>query len=128
MRFACVLFIALAVAGCAPVESPRRSAPQPGPTPSETTSEVTRTAQAAFAARDLEYAAQLRALADDVDAGNVKFDAKLKQRLAEAQERAAAASNGPLANVMATEFGPHAIAQPSRVARSLRDLAAALDP
>ena len=110
--------------GCAPIDSPgKKLAPKP---PIVVESPITTTARQAFQARDVDYAAQLNALADDVDAGQVKFDAKLKQRLDEAKSHAAEASTATLSKVMAAEFGPNALANPGKVSKALRDLAAAL--
>jgi hypothetical protein len=117
----CIVFIAI---GCVPLESPgRKDAPKPSPSKE---SAVTKAARDAFKARDRVYAEELDALAGDVEAGNVKYDPKLKERLETAQKHAADAANPILVEVMTEEFGPKALDQPDRVAKSLRDLAAAL--
>lgn len=119
-----LLLIGLLVVGCAPVNSsPSRRSPPPAPI---VESSVTTAARSAFRTRDRDYADQLEQLAADVDAGNVKFDAKLKERLEAAKTHAGDAANGDLAKVMSTEFGPNALADPAKVSKSLRDLAKAL--
>ncbi|WP_010586402.1 hypothetical protein [Schlesneria paludicola] len=110
--------------GCAPVDPPaRKDAPKP---PIVVESPVTVAARTAFRARDAAYADQLEALANDVEGGQVKYDAKLKQRLEDAKLRAADAAKSGLSKVMADEFGENALANPANVAKSLRALAAAL--
>lgn len=122
--FVCSILCVL-LAGCAPIDAPKRTAP-PKPAPDVTESPVTLAARTAFKLRDVDYADQLNALADDVDGGNVKFDSKLKQRLDEARQHAGEAGNVELSKLIAAEFGDNALSNPGKVSKSLRDMAKAL--
>ena len=123
--FCLVVLCCSFVVGCAPIDrADGPNKPKP-PTPAE--SAITTAAKQAFSARDIDYATQLRALADEIDAGGLKYDAKLSQKIDQARQHAADASTSALAAVMSAEFGDNALQDPKRVARSLRDLAAALD-
>jgi cytochrome c-type biogenesis protein CcmH/NrfG len=120
-----VILWSLCAAGCVPLEQSPRQALEPPFVIVEST--VTKAAREAFRTRDTVYAEQLLQLADDVDAGLVKFDAKLKQRLAESQTKASDAANPGLSKVIASEFGPNALTNPAKVSQSLRDIAKALE-
>jgi hypothetical protein len=89
-------------------------------------SAVTETARRSFKARDLDYAQEIDSLADDVEAGKIKYDSKLKERLEAAKTHASTAGNNLFAETIALEFGANAVSNPAKLAKSLRDLAKAL--
>ena len=114
----------LLLVGCAPLVPQPRLTPKPSDIVTEST--VTTAAKAAFRTRDTVFADELDSLANDVDSGDVKFDAKLSQRIDQAKAKAADAANGPFSKIIANEFGPKALDNPEKVSKSLRDLAKAL--
>jgi hypothetical protein len=119
-----ILIGLLFLSGCAPLDSTPRQTPKPTDIVIEST--VTTAAKAAFRTRDKVFADELDAIANDVDSGELKFDAKLAQRIDQAKAKAAEAANGPFSTIIANEFGAKALDNPAKVSKSLRDLAKAL--
>ena len=122
MRHVILLGVCLFV-GCVPLE-PQTSKPTPVTPIGE--SAITETARRSFRTRDLDYAQEIDSLADDVEAGKIKYDTKLKERLEAAKTHASTAGNNVFAETIAAEFGPNAVSNPPKLAKSLRDLAKAL--
>jgi hypothetical protein len=123
MKHAIVLLL-FSLIGCVPLEDTSRDDPSP-PSPANE-SPIIRAAKAAFAIRDNVLAEEFESIAGDVESGDLKFDAKLKARIDEARQKASEASNAPLANVIAAEFGANAMQNPQKVAKALKELAKAL--
>lgn len=113
----CLLLI---LAGCPSSPTPTPLKPDADAKPAPVVSDLQQQFATARNAARLTMADKLDAIADEVDAGTIKYDSKLAQRL----EQAGRDAGQPIADLMAKQFGDGALADKNRCAKSLRDAAA----